>query len=69
MYVRGLLLGLLLGAVIGGAVSLLYAPVRGEEARKAVKTRTRAAANKVGELTSAASAKMHKAGREIKQAI
>lgn len=69
VYIRGFLLGLFLGTAIGAVVSLLYAPVRGTEAREAVKSKTRAAASKVGELTSAAGAKMKKAGEGIKQAI
>lgn len=69
MYIRGFLFGLLLGAVMGSVMSSLYAPVCGTEAREAVKSKTRAAASKVGEMTSAAGAKVKKASEGIKQAI
>ena len=50
--VRWLLLGLLIGGVIGAATALLFAPERGEETRRVVRSRAQPAVGRIRNMAT-----------------
>ena len=69
MTARGFLIGMAIGTVVGACTALLFAPMKGEEARRKIADTSKSATEKVGKVMSSAKERVSGARETVKQAI
>lgn len=69
MTARGFVIGMAVGAAVGACTALLFAPMKGEEARRKIADTSKSAAEKVGKVVSGAKERVAGARETVKQAI
>lgn len=69
MTTKGFLMGMAVGVVVGAGTALLFAPMKGEEARRKIADTSKSATEKVAKVASGVKERVSSVRETVKQSI